>query len=138
MEFIQLFNELYNKFMERYMGSDSYKNCFSNMSYKEVSYLSEIHINSGISLVDLSKKMGVTKSAVSQIVSKMCKKGYIEKRKSVDDKRESNLYLTESIERIYTENDKVLNRIFDETLSSISTEEKELLCTLLIKINEKL
>ncbi len=138
MEFIQLFNELYNKFMERYMGSDSYKNCFSNMSYKEVSYLSEIHINRGISLVDLSKKMGVTKSAVSQIVTKMCKKGYIEKRKSLDDKRESNLYLTESIERIYTENDKVLNRIFDETLSSISTEEKELLCTLLIKINEKL
>lgn len=138
MEFIQLFNELYNKFMERYIGSESYTNCFSNMSYKEVSYLSEIHINRGISLVDLSKKMGVTKSAVSQIVSKMCKKGYIEKRKAIDDKRESNLYLTDSIERIYAENDKALNQIFDESLSSISLDEKEMLCSLLIKINENL
>lgn len=138
MEFIQLFNELYNKFMERYFGSDSYKNCFSNMSYKEVSYLSEIHIHKGISSVDLARKMGVTKSAVSQIISKMCYKGYVEKKKSNDDGRESKLFLTERIESVYEENDKILSRIFDESLSSISEEEKKTLCSLLIKINKNL
>ncbi len=138
MEFIQLFHELYNKFMERYVGSDSYKDCFANMSYKEVSYLSEIHIHRGISSVDLARKMGVTKSAVSQIISKMCCKGYVEKKKSNDDGRESNLFLTERIERVYEENDKMLNRIFDESLSSISEEEKKILCSLLVKINENL
>ncbi len=138
MEFIQLFNELYNKFMERYVSSESYKECFSNMSYKEVSYLSEIHIHKGISLVELSKKMGVTKSAVSQIVNKLCKKKYIEKKKSKYDKRESNLYLTEKIEKVYAKNDKSLNKIFDESLSSISEEEKKIFCGLLIKINKKL
>ncbi len=138
MEFIQLFNELYNKFMERYIESDSYKNCFSNMSYKEVSYLSEIHIHKGISSVDLARKMGVTKSAVSQIISKMCHKGYVEKKKSNDDGRESKLFLTERIERIYEENDKILSRIFDESLSSISEEEKKTLCSLLVKINKNL
>ncbi len=138
MEFIQLFNELYNKFMERYVGSESYKACFSNMSYKEVSYLSEIHINKGISLVELSKKMGVTKSAVSQIVSKMCKKGYVEKNKSEEDKRGAKLFLTKRIEEVYEENDKALNKIFDESLSSISPKEKEAFCSLLIKINENL
>ncbi len=138
MEFIQLFNELYNKFMERYVESDSYKNCFSNMSYKEVSYLSEIHIHKGISSVDLARKMGVTKSAVSQIISKMCRKGYVEKKKSNDDGRESKLFLTERIERIYEENDKILSRIFDESLSSISEEEKKTLCSLLVKINKNL
>ncbi len=138
MEFIQLFHELYNKFMERYVGSDSYKDCFANMSYKEVSYLSEIHIHRGISSVDLARKMGVTKSAVSQIISKMCSKGYVEKKKSNDDGRESNLFLTERIERVYEENDKMLNRIFDESLSSISEEEKKILCSLLVKINENL
>ncbi len=138
MEFIQLFNELYNKFMERYVSSESYKECFSNMSYKEVSYLSEIHIHQGISLVELSKKMGVTKSAVSQIVNKLCKKKYIEKKQSKYDKRESNLYLTEKIEKVYAKNDKSLNKIFDESLSSISEEEKKIFCKLLIKINKKL
>lgn len=138
MEFIQLFNELYNKFMGRYVESDSYKNCFSNMSYKEVSYLSEIHIHKGISSVDLARKMGVTKSAVSQIISKMCRKGYVEKKKSNDDGRESKLFLTERIERIYEENDKILSRIFDESLSSISEEEKKTLCSLLVKINKNL
>ena len=138
MEFIQLFNELYNKFMEGYVSSESYKECFSNMSYKEVSYLSEIHIHKGISLVELSKKMGVTKSAVSQIVNKLCKKKYIEKKQSKYDKRESNLYLTEKIEKVYAKNDKSLNKIFDESLSSISEEEKKIFCKLLIKINKKL
>lgn len=138
MEFIQLFNELYNKFMERYVESDSYKNCFSNMSYKDVSYLSEIHIHKGISSVDLARKMGVTKSAVSQIISKMCHKGYVEKKKSNDDGRESKLFLTKRIERIYEENDKILSRIFDESLSSISEEEKKTLCSLLVKINKNL
>ncbi len=138
MEFIQLFNELYNKFMERYVGSDSYKNCFSNMSYKEVSYLSEIHIHKGISLVELARKMGVSKSAVSQIVSKLCKKGYVEKRKVEADKRECSLSLTEAIEEIYKENDKALNAIFDESLSSFSKEEKETFCSLLVKISESL
>jgi DNA-binding MarR family transcriptional regulator len=138
MEFIQLFNELYNKFMERYVGSDSYKNYFSNMSYKEVSYLSEIHIHKGISSVDLARKMGVTKSAVSQIISKMCCKGYVEKKKSNDDGRESKLFLTERIEKVYEENDKILSRIFDESLSSISEEEKKVLCSLLVKINKNL
>ena len=138
MEFIQLFNELYNKFMERYVGSDSYKNCFSNMSYKEVSYLSEIHIHKGISSVDLARKMGVTKSAVSQIISKMCRKGYVEKKKSNDDGRESKLFLTERIEKVYKENDKILSRIFDESLSSITEQEKKVLCSLLVKINKNL
>ncbi len=138
MEFIQLFNELYIKFMERYVGSDSYKNCFSNMSYKEVSYLSEIHIHKGISSVDLARKMGVTKSAVSQIISKMYNKGYVERKKSSDDGRESNLFLTERIEMVYDENDKILCRIFNESLLSISEEEKKTLCSLLVKINENL
>ena len=138
MEFVQLFNELYNKFMERYVGSDSYKECFSNMSYKEVSYLSEIHIHKGISSVDLARKMSVTKSAVSQIISKMSKKEYVEKRKSSDDGRETLLFLSEKIEKVFEENDKILSRIFDESLSSISEEEKNTLCSLLIKINENL
>lgn len=138
MEFIQLFNELYNKFMERYIESNSYKNCFSNMSYKETSYLSEIHIHKGISLVDLSKKMGVTKSAVSQIITKMIKKGYVEKRVSPLDKREFNLFLTENIEEVYKENDIALNKIFDYSLSFISKEEKKIFCSLLLKINENL
>lgn len=138
MEFIQLFNELYNKFMEKYVGSNSYKNCFSNMSYKEVSYLSEIHVHNGINLVELSKKMGVTKSAVSQIIVKLCKKGYVEKRQSSTDKRGFNLFLTEKVEMIYEENDKALNKIFNESLSSISEEEKGTLCSLLVKINENM
>ena len=138
MEFIQLFNELYNKFMEKYVVSEAYRDCFSSMSYKEVSYLSEIHIHQGISLVALSRKMGVTKSAVSQIVAKLCKKGFVEKRKSDIDKRGANLFLTDKIEMVYKENDKTLNKIFEESLSSFSKEEKNALCSLLIKINENL
>lgn len=108
------------------------------MSYKEVSYLSEIHIHQGISSVELARKLSVTKSAVSQIMAKMIKKGYVEKRKSNVDGREYNLYLSEKIEKIYEKNDDALNLIFDESLSSISIDEKKMLCALLIKINENL
>ncbi len=138
MEFIQLFNELYNKFMERYVSSPSYKSCFSKMSYKEVSYLSEIHIHKGIRSSELAKKMGVSKSAVSQIVAKMVAKGYVRQKRSEEDKRESNLFLTPEVEAIYQENDRALSDIFDESLKGISREEKEHFCALLLKINESL
>jgi DNA-binding MarR family transcriptional regulator len=138
MDFISLFNELYNKFMDRYFESKTYKEYFSNMSYKEIQYLSQIHRYGKISLVELSKKMGVSKSAVTQIVNKLIVKGYIEKNKSQIDKRECFVSLTSEFCELFRKNDLAMQVIFDDTLKNISKEEQNQLTKILIKINNNI
>ena len=41
--YIDLFNEIYNKFMEKYYKSNTFKEYFSNLSYRDIQYLEVIH-----------------------------------------------------------------------------------------------
>lgn len=64
-------------------------------------YLAEIHTiaaigtHENINVTDLAKLQGISKSAVSQAISKLVKKGFIEKRVSPDTDNEVSLSLTE-------------------------------------------
>ncbi|WP_195984443.1 MarR family transcriptional regulator [Clostridium sp. D33t1_170424_F3] len=63
-------------------------------------YLAEIHTivaietHENINITDLAKLQGISKSAVSQAVSKLVKKGFIEKKVSPDTDNEVVLTLT--------------------------------------------
>ena len=45
--------------------------------------------------IDIAKRLGISKSAASQMVSKLIKKGFMEKRQSPENSKEFPLYLTE-------------------------------------------
>lgn len=70
-------------------------------------YLSEIHTivavgaHEAINVTGLAKLQGTSKSAVSQAISKLVKKGFIEKRTSPDTDNEVILLLTEKGKQVY-------------------------------------
>lgn len=70
-------------------------------------YLSEIHTiaavgaHEAINVTGLAQLQGTSKSAVSQAISKLVKKGFIEKRSSPDTDNEVILLLTEKGKQVY-------------------------------------
>lgn len=66
----------------------------------ELLYPSEIHIidvigqKSDITITAISTRFGITKGAVSQVINKLCKKGYLIKTRRVDNGKEMDLSLT--------------------------------------------
>ena len=74
--------------------------------------LSEIHTvaavgaQEGINITALAKKQGISKSAVSQMVSKLVKKGYIIKKPSPETENEVVLELTQKGEDVRAEHEK--------------------------------
>lgn len=71
-------------------------------------YLSEIHTivavgtHEAINVTGLAQLQGISKSAVSQAISKLVKKGFIEKRTSPDTDNEVVLLLTEKGKQVYS------------------------------------
>ncbi len=61
---------------------------------KEIHFLTAIGENEGINVKELGDHFGVTKSASSQMVSKLQRSGYVDKRKSPHNNKEVRLFFT--------------------------------------------
>lgn len=136
--YIDLFNEIYNKFMEKYYKSNIFKEYFSNLSYRDIQYLEVIHKYKIITISELAYNLEITKSAVTQNINKLIKNGYVDKTQSESDKRNYNLTLTENVNEYFLKNDKVLNELYNDSLSGISSNEKKQLLKILEKINRSI
>jgi DNA-binding MarR family transcriptional regulator len=91
----------------------------------EIHTIQNIGNNPGINSTDLTGRMGVTKSAVSQMVKKLIKKGFLCKVTSSDDARESALELTDlgwkafyAHERFHTQIYEAVQQFFGESFSA--------------------
>lgn len=99
-------------------------------------YSSEIHTittikdNPNINLTDLSLHLGVTKSATSKFISKLLKKEYITKTKSINNKKEVLFQLTQKGELAAIGHKKYSQNIFEDiykNLNNLSDENLEVI-----------
>lgn len=67
----------------------------------EIHTIAEIGAHENINITGLAKLQGTSKSAVSQAVSKLVKKGFIEKKGSPETENEVILFLTEKGKQVY-------------------------------------
>lgn len=61
----------------------------------ELHVIENIGAEEGISVNELARSMGVTKGAISQVVTKLCNNGLAEKVKGANNRKTVNLYLSE-------------------------------------------
>lgn len=73
------------------------------MTPKEIHFLMTIGENEGINVKELGDHFGVTKSASSQMASRLQRSGYVDKRKSSHNNKEVQLFLTELGQRFFAE-----------------------------------
>ncbi|MDY0362108.1 MAG: MarR family transcriptional regulator [Desulforegulaceae bacterium] len=99
------------------------------ISTKEAHVIQAIGDNKNIGVTELGNFFAISKSAASQMVSKLESKGFIKKMRSQDNNKEINLILTELGKKAYTaheqthkkDNEFLLNKLSAFSLSQIAT-----------------
>ena len=114
----------------QYMDSDREYTADDKLYMREAHFVIAIGPGEGRTMSEIAREMNVTQGAVSQIASRLEKKGYVCRRKNEENKRQIIAFLTEKGEQFYTEHqryDESMHRQMDEIALNRFNEE-ELQC----------
>lgn len=100
---------------------------FSNLSIKEMHTIEAIGLSGDLSSNQVAKKLGVTPGTLSVSIQNLVKKEYVERVKSVKDRRVVKLKLTKSGKLIYRLHRKFHTDMVKETAKGLNPEEAEVL-----------
>jgi DNA-binding MarR family transcriptional regulator len=94
--------------------------------------------NDGMTQKDLTRRLQITSSSCGQLISKLERDKYLERRSNPDDKRTFNVYLTESgrvLGKKYKEKSVI---VLEKWAFNLTVQEKEQLYALLVKLSDGL
>lgn len=136
-DFITRFNRFINKFNE--LEKMPY-----NFGIDEMLYPSEIHTiqaignNNGINVTALAQRLGVTKGAVSQMITKLKNRGLISKMRSMDNNKEVLLILTAKGQKAFEGHERFHNEMymdFTRYIGDLTSKELDVFKTVLDKVD---
>lgn len=89
-----------------------------------------------LSMKSIGELLGKEKSTITTTVNKLEKLGYVSKVKSVDDKRNTFVCLTDKGRSIETRFDSISKEVHDAAYNNFTNQEKQELLRLLKKLNQ--
>lgn len=92
----------------------------------------------GQSQKELAKALNIKPATITVMIKRMSKAGLIEKKQNENDKRQSQIYLTEKGKEIVKHVDEIVQRINNQCFSNLTKEEEEILRQLFCKIKNNL
>ncbi|OLS01924.1 MarR family winged helix-turn-helix transcriptional regulator [Tissierella creatinophila] len=87
--------------------------------------------DNNISTSEIQSKLHITKSAISQAINSLEKKGYIERKIDTADRRKIIVTLTQTGENSLNEIKEFVNQILEEAISRLGSENTKQLTVLL-------
>lgn len=135
--FVSVFNDIYNKFMENFHDNEKAKK-ENSITSSEENYLDIIYSLKKTTLTKFAELAKITKPAATQIINKYIDKGYVTKSISEKDKRVCYIEVTEQVKKYFADSCKTLNKMYNDCLSFLTEEEMIQLSNILLKINENL
>ena len=96
-----------------------------------------LRIAAGLSQQELASKLQIHPSRLVAILDNLEKRRFVERRANPDDRRLYSLYLTKAGEEVLQKIGKVAREHQDALLSALSTEERDELANLLLKIADQ-
>ena len=123
---------------------DSHASCdLQNETFvtAEMHLVKLIHEEEGLHITALAQKLGVTKSAVSQLAAKLERKGILKKGIDPQNHARLMLYLTEKGERLYDIHESFhqeLDALVAETLQNASEENRQFSQQFLDAVEQKI
>ena len=128
-ELIELFTRMVNKYnsLEKIPARHGTRH---NLYHSERHMLDKICDNTGMNVTEFAAAAGVTKGAISQLVTKLEKKGIVRRYKKSTNDKEVFLELTKSGQEVYQKHKKINEETIlplNEELSKHSDEKVEFL-----------
>lgn len=124
----------FNRFYLVNMGFLSSNYFGSEYSIAETRILFEIMTHGICIQSDIVRLLHIDKSYLSRIINRLCKKGLVEKRQAKNDKRATEIMLTDKGE---VESEKLIaltNRQIESQITELSTDECDQLCNALCTV----
>jgi DNA-binding MarR family transcriptional regulator len=92
----------------------------------------------GIGVKELSRLLGISSSAATQLVDNLVKKGYLVREQNAEDRRALNIKLTEKTKKLIdTANSRVIGKIYS-ALEVLTDEELRQYCDMSKKVADKI
>lgn len=134
-DFILLFDEIYEKLMDKYYQKINEESVDLSLTEREERYLSLIYKHNKITLTDFAEKSKITKPAATQIINAFIEKGYAVKTISEKDKRVHYVEVTKDMKKYIEKSYEKLDALYKECLALLTKNELDTLKVALHKIN---
>lgn len=118
--------------------TDQMKQCGIDLTREQGMLLKRLHQQNGMIQNDLAWITFRDKSSLARLVDKMEKKGLIQRRSDIADKRVKRVYLTAEGKRLFKRVDKVLHNLLERLNQGIDPNEMKNLITTLEAVQNNL
>jgi len=108
---------------------------FSDLSISEIHVIDSIGINKERTMSDTAKDLKVTSGTLTTAVDNLIKKGYVERRRSVEDRRVVKIKLTKKGADAFKIHEDFHKDLVISALQELDSNEEELLIKVLTNID---
>lgn len=108
----------------------------NDLSVTEIHTIEAIGMYRTRTMTEVANDLGITVGTLTTAITKLVKKGYVERTRGEEDRRAVMIALTRKGKLAYRIHDKFHQEMITETISGLSEEEEEVLVKSLDKINK--
>ena len=127
---VQLFNDILH------IEENSLKNIdFMDLSMTEIHTIEAVGIKDAKTMGEIAHDLRITVGTLSAAITKLIKKGYVERKRTEEDRRVVLVSLTSKGENVYREHQVFHEEMICAMLSNFSDEEEQVLSKSLEKLN---
>ncbi|TXG38778.1 MarR family winged helix-turn-helix transcriptional regulator [Seonamhaeicola maritimus] len=118
----------------QYYLHKGFKEAGLDLTKEQMIVLKRLHSHDGLNQNELALLVLRDKSSLARLLSKMERKNYIIKVQCTDDKRCNNLFLTDVGREVFKKTRPIINEIINKIETDVSKEEKQIMISVLKKI----
>lgn len=126
---VNLFNEIMD-IEEKAIITDE----FSDITNNDMHVIQAIGVGTPRNMSSIARTMGVTVGTLTISINGLVKKGYVQRKRSEEDRRVVLISLSENGRRAYDHHEHFHQKMVDAVLSELSGEEAELLAGALVRL----
>ena len=109
-----------------------------DLTPRQLAVLVTVANNEGVSQTGLVERTGIDRSTLADIVSRMLKKGLLQRRRTKEDARAYAVKLTEEGRRILRSSDSLAKKVDERILEALPSKQREQFIGLLLSIVDRL
>lgn len=109
---------------------------FSDLSVTEIHTIEAIGMYDEKSMSEVAEKLNITVGTLTTAISRLIKKGYVERKRQEKDKRVVLIGLTKKGKLAFRIHEKFHKDMIRSTINGLSEEEEKILTTSLEKLNK--
>ena len=110
----------------------------ADLTPRQFAVLVTVSEHEGVSQTGLVERTGIDRSTLADIVSRMLKKGLLQRRRTKEDARAYAVKLTEEGRRILRSSDPLAKKVDERILEALPSKQREQFIGLLLSIVDRL